>query len=247
MTISIAARDPDTDQYGVAVASAFPAVGAVCPWVSADGAVATQSWDAGADYGEVILSLLEQGLSLPAAAQAIVDDRPGAEGVQLHGVARPRGGLAGSQEESPANVDADRTTYAHTGEKCVEHAGHVVGENYTVAGDLLASNDVIEATQSAFERATGRFTDRLLTALEASEDAGGDTRGDNRSAAVLVHAEPSKLYHNLRIDSPGQPIADLRAAYESALETERGMDDDEMEKFWGDSVPESIREYPIRY
>lgn len=229
MTISIAARDPDTDQYGVAVASAFPAVGAVCPWVSADGAVATQSWDAGADYGEAILSLLEQGLSLPAAAQAIVDDRPGAEGVQLHG------------------VDADGATYAHTGEKCIEHAGHAHGENYTVAGDLLANEEVIEATRSAFEGATGRFTDRLLTALAASEDAGGDTRGDNLSAAVLVHANPAKLYHNLRVDSPGQPIADLRAAYESALETERGMDDDEMETFWGDSVPESIREYPIRY
>ncbi|MBP1987480.1 DUF1028 domain-containing protein [Halolamina salifodinae] len=229
MTISIAARDPDTDQYGVAVASAFPAVGAVCPWVSADGAVATQSWDAGADYGEPILSLLDQGLSLPAAAQTLIDDRPGAQGVQLHG------------------IDADGTIYAHTGEKCVEHAGHVVGENYTVAGDLLASPDVTEATQSAFEQATGRFTDRLLTALEASEDAGGDTRGDNLSAAVLVQADPSKLYHNLRVDSPGQPIADLRAAYESALETEREMDDDEMEKFWGDAVPESIREYPIRY
>lgn len=229
MTISIAARDPDTDQYGVAVASAFPAVGAVCPWVSAYGAFATQSWDAGADYGEAILSLLEQGLSLPAAAQAIIDDRPGADGVQLHG------------------IDADGNTFAHTGAKCVEHTGHVIGENYTVAGDLLANETVIEATQSAFERATGRFTDRLITALEASEDAGGDMRGENRSAAVLVHANPSKLYHNLRIDSPGQPIADLRAAYESALETERGMDDEEMEKFWGDDVPETIRQYPIRY
>lgn len=229
MTISIAARDPEAEQYGVAVASAFPAVGAVCPWVSADGAFATQSWDAGADYGDAILSLLSQGLSLPAAAQAIIDDRSGAEGVQLHG------------------IDADGNTFAHTGVKCVEHTGYVLGENYTVAGDLLANETVIEATQSAFERATGRFTDRLITALEASEDAGGDMRGDNRSAAVLVHATPSKLYHNLRIDSPGQPIADLRAAFESALETERGMDDEEMEKFWGDDVPESIREYPIRY
>lgn len=229
MTISIAARDPESGQYGVAVASAFPAVGAVCPWVSEDGAVATQSWDAGADYGEPLLSLLATGLSLPAAAAPFVSEREGSAGAQIHG------------------VDADGNTYAHTGEKCVEYADHAVGENYTVAGDLLANPDIIDAACEAYESANGRFTDRLLSALEASEPAGGDKRGDNLSAAVLVYGEPSKLYHNLRIDTPGRPIAALREAYETALETERGMDDDEMEKFWGDPVPESVREYPIRY
>ncbi|WP_049981911.1 DUF1028 domain-containing protein [Halolamina rubra] len=229
MTISIAARDPESSQYGVAVASAFPAVGAVCPWVSADGAVVTQSWDAGADYGESIRYLLGRGFSLPTAAEALIAGRDGSVGLQLHG------------------IDAGGETYAHTGEKCVDHADHFTGEGYTVAGDLLASPDVIDAVAAGFERATGRFTDRLLTALEASESAGGDKRGDNLSAAVLVYGEPAKLYHNLRVDTPGQPIADLREAYESALETERGMDDEEMQKFWGDDVPETIREYPIRY
>ena len=229
MTISIAARDPESDQFGVAVASAFPAVGAVCPWVGADGAVVTQSWDAGADYGEALLALLDWGFTLPTAADALLAGREGSVGLQLHG------------------VDADGNTYAHTGEKCVEHADHYADEEYTVAGDLLADADVIDAVAAAFERATGRFTDRLLTALEASESTGGDKRGDNLSAAVLVYGEPHKLYHNLRVDTPGQPIADLREAYEAALETERGMDDEEMQKFWGESVPGSIREYPIRY
>lgn len=229
VTISIAARDPDSEQCGVAVASAFPAVGAVCPWVGAAGAVVTQSWDAGADYGEALLDLLDRGIALPTAADALVSGREGSAGAQIHG------------------IDANGETYAHTGEKCVEHTDHYVGDEYTVAGDLLASPDVIDAVATAFERASGRFTDRLLTALEASESAGGDKRGDNLSAAVLVYADPSTLYHNLRVDAPGQPIDDLRDAYESALETERGMDDAEMQKFWGDSVPETIREYPIRY
>jgi len=229
MTISIAARDPGSEQCGVAVASAFPAVGAVCPWVSAEGAVVTQSWDAGADYGEPLLCLLDRGLSLSAAAEVLVSRREGSVGAQIHG------------------IDADGDTYAHTGEKCVDCAGHYVAENHTVAGDLLANEDVIDAVAEAFEHASGRFTDRLLTALEASETAGGDKRGDNLSAAVLVSGDPSKLYHNLRVDTPGQPISDLREAYEAALETEHGMDDEEMQKFWGDSVPDSIREYPIRY
>ncbi|MFB6219996.1 MAG: DUF1028 domain-containing protein [Halolamina sp.] len=229
MTFSIAARDPDTGQYGVAIASVFPAVGAVCPWVSGDGALSTQSWDSGADYGEAALELLARDISLPAASALLVEERDGGIGTQLHG------------------VEADGTTHAYTGEKCVEWAGHLVGENHTVAGNMLVGEEVIEATSDAFKEATGRFTSRLLTALEAGEAAGGDKRGDNLSAAVLVHAETPKLYHNLRVDTPGQPIADLWDAYEAAVETERGMDDEEMAEFWGGPVPDSVRNYLIRY
>jgi len=42
-TFSIVARCPRTGDFGVAVATAQPAVGAVVPWVSARGAIATQA------------------------------------------------------------------------------------------------------------------------------------------------------------------------------------------------------------
>lgn len=229
MTFSIAACDPSTDQYGVAIASVFPSVGAVCPWVSEDGAVSTQSWDSGADYGEPALEMLAQDLSLPAVGDTLVAERDGGIGTQFHG------------------VEADGTTHAYTGEKCVEWAGHRTEENHTVAGNMLVSNEVVDATSNAFSAATGRFTSQLITALKAGEAAGGDKRGDNLSAAVLVYADTPKLYHNLRVDKPGQPIADIQDAYEAALSTERGMDDDEMQEFWGGPVPDSVREYLIRY
>ena len=45
MTFSIVAADPEAGDWGVAVASRFPCVGAVVPWARAGvGAVATQSW-----------------------------------------------------------------------------------------------------------------------------------------------------------------------------------------------------------
>jgi uncharacterized Ntn-hydrolase superfamily protein len=229
MTFSIAARDPETDQYGVAIASVFPSVGAVCPWVSEDGAVATQSWDSGADYGEPMLEMLAQDVSLPGASDLLVDERDAGIGTQLHG------------------IEADGTTHAYTGEKCVEWAGHRIEKNHTVAGNMLVGEEVVDSLSQGFQNATGRFTSRLIAALEAGEAAGGDKRGDNLSAAVLVYAEKPKLYHNLRVDKPGQPVSDLRDAYEAALSTERGMDDDEMEKFWGGPVPDSVREYLIRY
>jgi len=229
VTFSIVARDPDTDQYGVAIASVFPSVGAVCPWVSEDGALSTQSWDSGADYGEPALEMLARDISLHGAADLLVDERGGGVGTQLHG------------------VEADGTTHAYTGEKCVEWAGHLVGENHTVAGNMLVGEKVVEAVSDAYREATGRFTARLIEAVGAGEAAGGDKRGDNLSAAVLVYADTPKLYHNLRVDKPGQPITDLWEAYEAALKTERGMDDEEMAEFWGGPVPDSVREYLIRY
>lgn len=229
MTFSIAARDPETDQYGVAIASVFPSVGAVCPWVSEDGALSTQSWDSGADYGEPALEMLARDISLPTTSDVLVAERDGGIGTQLHG------------------VEADGTTHAYTGEKCVEWAGHRVEENHTAAGNMLVGEEVIDAVSEAFVRASGRFTSRLITALEAGEAAGGDKRGDNLSAAVLVYADTPKLYHNLRVDTPGQPIDGLREAYEAALSTEKGMDDDQMQEFWGGPVPDSVREYLIRY
>ena len=45
MTFSIVARCPRTGELGVAVSTAVPAVGAMCPYVrTATGAVSTQSW-----------------------------------------------------------------------------------------------------------------------------------------------------------------------------------------------------------
>ncbi|MBM3123093.1 MAG: DUF1028 domain-containing protein, partial [Chloroflexi bacterium] len=56
-TFSIVAFDPDSQAWGIAVASKFPAVGAVVPWVQAGaGAVATQSY-ANTRYGPEGLSL----------------------------------------------------------------------------------------------------------------------------------------------------------------------------------------------
>lgn len=231
VTFSITAVNPETGEKGVAIASVFPAVGAVCPWVSEDVALSSQAWDAGATYGEPALEMIARELTLPTAAEALLKDRPGSRGTQLHG------------------IESDGRTYAYTGEKCTEWAGHVTGDDHTAAGNTLAGEEVVTAMSESFADADGRLTERLLTALEDGERAGGDKRGDNLSAAVLVHGPEPKLYHNLRVDQPGDPIDGLWDAYEVALEHERSADDDmdELEAMWGGQFDESIVEFPIRY
>lgn len=229
MTFSITAVDSAAEKAGVAIASVFPSVGAVCPWVSEDGAVSSQAWDSGADYGEPALSMLADDLSLQTVAEALVEERAGGAGTQFHGVTK------------------DGQTYAYTGEKCVGWAGHVEAEDHTTAGNMLVGERVVESMSGAFEEATGPLEERLLTALEAGEEAGGDKRGDNLSAALLVHGPESRLSHNLRVDRPGQPIEDLWAAYHTARETDETDDRERLDEHWGGEMPDSVTEFRIRY
>jgi uncharacterized Ntn-hydrolase superfamily protein len=230
VTFSITAADPGTGVIGVAIASVFPSVGAVCPWASEHVALSTQAWDSGADYGEPLLETTAQDIALESAAEAVLENRPGSTGTQLHG------------------TEADGETYAHTGEKATEWAGHVVGDNHTAAGNTLAGEVVVTDMQEAFEDSDGPLVKRLLTALTAGEAAGGDKRGDNLSAAVLVHAPEPNLTHNMRVDQPGNPIDGLWDAYEVAREHVEAIENPaEMAAEWGEEFDESIVDFPMKY
>ncbi|RPH59525.1 MAG: DUF1028 domain-containing protein, partial [Chloroflexi bacterium] len=66
-TFSIVAFDPADSAWGVAVASKFPAVGAVVPFAQAGkGAIATQSF-ANTSFGPNGLELLASGMGAEAA------------------------------------------------------------------------------------------------------------------------------------------------------------------------------------
>ncbi len=229
MTFSIVGRDPDSEAVGVAIASVFPSVGAVCPYVADGVAISTQSWDAGRSYGIPITeTVANHDISLPVMCEALLEERAGAAGTQLHGL----------------ELDGDQFLY--TGDRCAEWAGHEGGTHYTAAGNMLVGNEVIAEAGRRFEQAEGPLAERLLEALEAGEAVGGDKRGDNLSAALLVNATESSLAHNLRVDDPGDPIEGLWNAYEVAVETE-SADDDAVIDAWGEGYPESVVEFGIKW
>lgn len=228
MTFSIVGCDRSARMVGVAIASVFPAVGAVCPYVTEGAAISTQAWDSGRSYGEPITTMIDHNISLPSACRTALDNRPGAEGTQLHGVA------------------LDGKTFAYTGERADTWAGHREHHDHTVAGNLLAGKAVVERMSAAFDDAEGPLPERLLTALEAGEAAGGDKRGDNLSAALLVRGTDSSLRHNLRVDDPGNPIEGLWNAYDAAIEAET-YDEAELRESWGGPYPDSVTDFLIKY
>ncbi len=193
-TYSIVARDPATGELGAAVHSHWFGVGAIVPWVRAGvGAVVTQSI-AEPSYGPGLLGHLAAGAG---AAEAL------------------RGLLAGDEHarfRQVAVVDAAGGVAVHTGERCIDFAGHESGPSFSAQANMMAGPEVWPAMARAFVAAEGRpFARRLLAALQAAEAAGGDVRG-RQSAALLVApaaGEAWQLTTDLRVDDDPEPIAEL--------------------------------------
>lgn len=191
LTWSIIARDRNTGQFGIAVATRFFAVGAVVPHVkSRIGAIATQAL-VNLFYGTEGLRLLEQGASAKEVVTKVVAADAGRDQRQVH------------------IIDAQGRTAAHTGKSCIDWCGHLAGENFSVAGNMLAGSRVIEDTATSFAKnSVLPFQRRLIAAMREGEAAGGDKRG-KQSAALVICGEDEWPDLNLRVDDHADPLAEL--------------------------------------
>jgi uncharacterized Ntn-hydrolase superfamily protein len=216
VTFSICVREPyedeDGDQqyrFGVAVTTRLPGVGVPCPHVNEHGAVATQSLT-NPRLGSKGVEYLADGLAIEDALDALLNADDGSEDRQLHGVAR----------------DGE---FTFSGDGCSGWYGHTSGEHYTVAGNLLTGEAVVERTASQYEdhSAAGEadpdepLAKRLVDALGAGQAAGGDKREDLtvQSAAVRVAdtgEDEAPYWNDLRVDASEDPIVDLRETYRLA-------------------------------
>jgi uncharacterized Ntn-hydrolase superfamily protein len=104
-----------------------------------------------------------------------------------------------------------------TGKQCVEWAGAVAGDGFSVAGNMLANENVVRDTARAYSGSKGLFPEKLIAALEAGEAAGGDKRG-KQSAALLIFSKEEYADLSLRVDDHAEPLAELKRLYEKAHE-----------------------------
>jgi uncharacterized Ntn-hydrolase superfamily protein len=198
MTWSIIARDA-SGAFGVAIATRFFAVGALCPHAqSAVGALSTQAL-VNPHYGRQGLELLRAGVAAAEVVNRLVAPDEGREHRQLH------------------VIDTAGRIAQHTGAQCVDWAGAVAGENFSVAGNMLANEQVIQQTARAFHESRKPFAERLISALRAGEAVGGDKRG-KQSAALLICSTEDYPELNLRVDDHADPLAELNRLYHKAHE-----------------------------
>jgi len=197
-TFSISARCPRTGMLGVAVSTAVPAVGGICIFADAGvGAIATQSW-VNPYLGIDGLKLLREGLSAPEALAKLIAEDPGQADRQV--------GI----------VDNQGRTAAHTGNSCVDWAGHIEGDGFTVQGNMLVGAATIDAMAEAATRSADfDLHERLMLVLEAGQAAGGDKRG-KQSAALKVFKKEAFAWLDIRVDEHRNPVAELRRVFEVA-------------------------------
>lgn len=196
MTFSIVAKDEQTGQLGVAVQTHWFAVGAICPWVEAGvGAVATQSM-VEVSYGPKSLELLRAGKTAQEALDALIaEDKD--QGLRQVAV-----------------VDALGRIAVHTGDRCIQAAGHTSGKGYSVQANMMKNDSVWPAMENAYLVAKGDLASRMLAALYAAQAAGGDIRGKQSAAMLVAGGEKSDepwrhVLVNLRVDDYSEPLKEL--------------------------------------
>jgi uncharacterized Ntn-hydrolase superfamily protein len=192
-TYSVVARDPETGELGCAVQSHWFSVGSIVTWAAPGvGAICTQSVAEPA-YGPRLLEALRGGAAAADALPALLAD---------DGAARFRQVAAIAPIGTPA---------AHTGDGCIAYAGHVVGDDFSVQANMMASEEVWPAMARAYRASSGSLARRLLAALRAAEGAGGDARGKQSSALVVVPAdgEPWQKTVDLRVEDHAEPLDEL--------------------------------------
>jgi uncharacterized Ntn-hydrolase superfamily protein len=191
MTWSIIARDKTTGCFGIAVATKFFAAGARVPFIASGvGAIATQAL-VNPFYGTHGLALLRDGKPAREVVATIVTADAGRDHRQVH-ILDANGGIA-----------------AHTGVACIDWNGHLSGDGFSVAGNMLTSPLVLDSTAAAYRANDSEpFARRLVAAMQAGEAAGGDKRG-KQSAALLIYGEEEWSDLDLRVDDHADPLSEL--------------------------------------
>ncbi len=197
-TFSIVAVDPKTGVCGAAVASKYPAVGKVVPYVRAGvGAFCTQHWHNPA-WGEKALDLLQQG-KLPEEVLAELLRNDPKSGKRQLAIIDMQGRAV---NRNPSQADPSGVYW-----------GAASGRYYACQGNTLTGRNVIAAMARAYEDTRGSLADRLMAALLAADCAGGDHRGRLAAGMRVAKKGVEGYWLELRVDKSDDAVIELARKY----------------------------------
>jgi uncharacterized Ntn-hydrolase superfamily protein len=196
-TFSVVGRDPKTGDMAVAVQSHWFSVGTTVSWGEAGvGVVATQSF-INKSFGLRGLALLKEGKTPQEALNALLENDPGKDVRQV------------------AMLDTRGRVATHTGKNCIDDAGHLNGENFSVQANMMLNKNIVPAMEKAWkENSNLELAERMVAVLKAAQAAGGDIRGKQSAALIVVKAKATNEPWNdraidIRVDDHEQPISEL--------------------------------------
>jgi uncharacterized Ntn-hydrolase superfamily protein len=201
MTYSIIARCPHTGRLGLGITTFSIAAGGRCEGILAGvGVCKTQAFiNRGNDT--LAIELLAQGLSPALVMRTLESNDPDHEYRQI------------------AILDREGKGAAYTGSGTRPWAGHKIGDGYIAFGNVLAGPQVVDAIAAGFMAdADAALEFRLLSALEGGRDAGGQVGAQGhlteRSAAIIVVAQPDHPDIDVRVDLHDDAVVELRRVLE---------------------------------
>ncbi len=197
-TFSIVAVDPENGICGAAVASKYPAVGRVVPYVRADvGAFCTQHYHV-PKWGEPALDMLQQGQTPEAVIHELLKDDKDAELRQL-AIIDMQGRTA---VHNPTNAGVDSRYW-----------GAMTGRYYSCQGNTLTGRSVVVEMAAAYEDTDGSVADRLMAALIAADCAGGDHRGRLAAGIRVAKKGVEGDWLSLHVDESDDAVLELAKKY----------------------------------
>jgi len=206
-TFSIVAVDPNAGICGAAVASKYPAVGKVVPYVRAGvGAFCTQHWH-NPPWGERALDLLAQGRLPEEVLAELLRDDPRRDKRQLAII--DMSGRAANR--NPANADPSGIWW-----------GSAAGRYYACQGNTLTGSEVVFAMARAYEQTAGSLADRLMAALVAGDEAGGDHRGRLAAGIKVAKKGLAGCWLELYADESDDAVHDLARQYAALRHEAKG-------------------------
>lgn len=119
---------------------------------------------------------------------------------------------------------------AYTGVNCMDYKNHTARLNYSVQGNILMGQQILDSIESKFLNTPGTLADRLMAALQGAKVIGADTRcgihnTSSQSSFLRVarmNNQPDSLYldlymaypYNLTGIYPVDPIDSLQTLYD---------------------------------
>jgi uncharacterized Ntn-hydrolase superfamily protein len=131
-------------------------------------------------------------------------------------------------------VDFDTNGHARsagfTGANCMDYKNHITGPNYSIQGNILLGQQILDSIEARFLNTEGSFAEKMMAALQGAKVIGADTRctdnGTSSLSAFVRVARPEDqiggFYCDLNVPSiPAgrEPIDSLQTLFDAWLET----------------------------
>jgi len=97
-----------------------------------------------------------------------------------------------------AIINGSPETAAHTGSSTDNYKNHIIGPYYSIQGNILLGQEVLDSMESRFLNASGDLACKLMAALQGANMVGADTRcssnGTSSLFAFVKVAQPADVF-----------------------------------------------------